>query len=94
MEEVVVTGWLPYSLTDECTGQLIEGVSFHLRTFAPPDNQPRFVGCQCIKKSMLKNVYEEYLAQGGYLPEPGTKCFVIYSSSGKVRGFQPISEKK
>lgn len=94
MEEVIVYGYLPWSMTDERTGELREGYSFHMACLNPPTNQPSFVGTQVQKMSISKTLYESWVSAGKYIPAPGDRCYVVLGFRGALREFMKISEDK
>lgn len=93
MEEVIVYGYLPWSMPDERTGELRQGYSFHIACLNPPTNQPSFVGTQVQKLSVNKNLYDSWVSAGKYIPKPGDHCYIVLGFRGVLREFMPIDKK-
>lgn len=93
MEEVIVYGYQFWSLTDERTGELRQGYSYHMACMTPP-NTSNFVGTQVQKLSVPKSVYDSWVSNGNYIPAPGDRCYIILGFRGALRSFQEIPDKK
>ena len=84
MEEVIVYGYQFWSLTDERTGELRQGYSYHMACMTPP-NTSNFVGTQVQKLSVPKSVYDSWVSNGNYIPAPGDRCYIILGFRGALR---------
>lgn len=91
MEEVMVFGYGPYKLTSD-SGELLEGVTFHLGFFSPC-TRLHFTGSEVKPISVGKNVYDSWVAGGKYIPKPYERCYAVFNYKGKITEFRPIDKK-